>query len=46
LGVVDTAAALAGRPAVLRLITAGSFPRQLALEPGGRVLLVTNYSSS
>ena len=46
LSVVDTVAALARRPAVLGLIPAGSFPRQLALEPGGKVLLVTNYSSS
>lgn len=46
LSVLDTAAALAGRPAVLGLIPAGSFPRQLAVEPGGGVLLVTNYASA
>jgi DNA-binding beta-propeller fold protein YncE len=46
LSVVDTVAALAHRPAVLGLIPAGAFPRQLALEPGGKVLLVTNYASS
>jgi DNA-binding beta-propeller fold protein YncE len=45
LAVVDVAAALAGRPALLGYLPAGSFPRQLALEPGGQTLLVTNFSS-
>ncbi len=46
LAVVGVADALAGRPAVLGYIKAGSFPRQLALEPDGRTLLVTNYFSN
>jgi hypothetical protein len=46
LSLVDTTAALRGRPASLGLIPARAFPRQIVLEPGGRVLLVTNYSSA
>jgi 6-phosphogluconolactonase (cycloisomerase 2 family) len=46
LAVVGVTAALAGRPAVLGYLRAGRFPRQLALEPGGRTLLVTNFDSS
>jgi DNA-binding beta-propeller fold protein YncE len=45
LDVVNVAAALRGRPAVLGHITAGLFPREMALVPGGRTLLVTNFSS-
>ena len=45
LTVVDAAAALAGRPAVLGVIAAGGFPRDMALEPGGRTLLVSNFAS-
>ncbi len=45
LGVVNVAAALAGRPAVMGVIPAGLFPREMALEPGGQSLLVTNYAS-
>jgi len=45
LAVVGVAAALAGRPALLGYLRAGGFPRQMALEPGGRTLLVTNYAS-
>lgn len=45
LSLVDPAAALAGRPALLGSITAGDFPREMSLEPNGRILLVTNYSS-
>ncbi len=45
LSVIDTAAALAGKPALLGVITAGQFPRELALEPNGRTLLVTNFAS-
>jgi DNA-binding beta-propeller fold protein YncE len=44
LAVVDVSAALAGRPALLGYIPAGGFPREMALEPGG-TLLVTNFSS-
>jgi hypothetical protein len=36
---------LAGKPALLGYLRAGGFPRQMALEPGGRTLLVTNFSS-
>jgi DNA-binding beta-propeller fold protein YncE len=46
LAVVDVAAALAGQPAVLGYVKAGLFPREMALVPGGRTLLVTNYASS
>jgi DNA-binding beta-propeller fold protein YncE len=45
LAVVGVAAALAGRPALLGYLPAGGFPREMALEPGGRTLLVTNYGS-
>ncbi|HXW45947.1 MAG TPA: hypothetical protein VEL03_14225, partial [Streptosporangiaceae bacterium] len=45
LAVVDVADALAGRPALLGYLPAGGFPREMALEPGGATLLVTNYSS-
>jgi DNA-binding beta-propeller fold protein YncE len=45
LSVVDVAAALAGRPAVIGNIPAGQFPREMALAPGGRRLLVSNYLS-
>ena len=44
-GVVGVAAALAGRPALLGYLPAGGFPREMALEPDGRTLLVTNFSS-
>jgi DNA-binding beta-propeller fold protein YncE len=46
LSVVNAAAALAGKPAVVGDITAGRFPREMALEPGGQRLLVTNYASA
>jgi DNA-binding beta-propeller fold protein YncE len=45
LAVVSVAKALAGRPAVLGYLPAGGFPRQMALEPGGQTLLVTNFNS-
>jgi DNA-binding beta-propeller fold protein YncE len=45
LSVVDVAAALAGRPAVIGSIPAGQFPREMALVPGGQRLLVSNYLS-
>jgi DNA-binding beta-propeller fold protein YncE len=45
LSVVDVAAALAGRPAVIGKIPAGQFPREMALVPGGQRLLVSNYAS-
>ena len=37
--------ALAGKSAVVGLIPAGLFPRELTLEPDGQRLLVTNFSS-
>jgi DNA-binding beta-propeller fold protein YncE len=45
LAVVNVTAALAGRPAVLGYLPTGLFPREMALEPGGRTLLVTDYIS-
>jgi DNA-binding beta-propeller fold protein YncE len=45
LGVVSVAAALAGRPALLGYLPAGGFPREMALEPDGRTLLVGNFNS-
>jgi Lactonase, 7-bladed beta-propeller len=45
LAVVAVPAALAGRPALLGLVRAGGFPREMALEPGGATLLVTNFAS-
>jgi hypothetical protein len=45
LAVVDATAAFAGKPALLGYLPAGRFPREMALEPGGKVLLVTNYAS-
>ena len=43
LSVVNVAAALAGRPAVIGSIPAGQFPREMALVPDGQRLLVSNY---
>jgi serine/threonine-protein kinase len=45
LGVINTTAALAGRPALLGVIGAGVLPREFAVEPGGRTALVTNSAS-
>jgi len=45
LAVVNVVAALAGKPALAGYLPAGSFPRQMDLEPGGRTLLVTNFGS-
>lgn len=45
LAVVNVAAALAHKPALAGYLRAGGFPRQLALEPGGRALLVTDFDS-
>jgi DNA-binding beta-propeller fold protein YncE len=45
LTVVSTAAALAHRPAVVGTIPAGSFPREMAVEPDGQTLLVSNFGS-
>jgi DNA-binding beta-propeller fold protein YncE len=45
LAVVSVPAALAGRPALTGYLPAGAFPRQMALEPDGETLLVTNFTS-
>jgi DNA-binding beta-propeller fold protein YncE len=45
LSVVDTPRALTGRSALLGSVRAGGFPREFSLEPNGRTLLVTNYTS-
>jgi DNA-binding beta-propeller fold protein YncE len=45
LAVVSTTAALAGKPALPGYLRAGGFPRQLALLPDGRTLIVGNYTS-
>jgi len=45
LSVVSVAAALTGRPAATGLISAGQFPREMALVPGGQTLLVSNFAS-
>ena len=44
LTVVDTQAALRGKPAVLGSIPTGNFPREVAVQ--GDLLLVTDYSSN
>ncbi len=46
LTVVRTAAALAHHPALLGTIPTGTFPRELALEPGHPTLLVGNFGSN
>ena len=46
LSVVNVAAALAGQPAEVGYVPAGMFPREMALEPGGQYLLVSNYASN
>ena len=45
LAVVAVGAALAGRPALLGYLRGGRIPASDAKEPGGELLLVTNYSS-
>jgi DNA-binding beta-propeller fold protein YncE len=45
LAVVDVPAALEGKPALLGYLRAGGFPREMALEKGGRTLLVTDFGS-
>jgi DNA-binding beta-propeller fold protein YncE len=45
LSVIDTQAALAAKPAVLGTLRAGEFPREMALDPSGQTLLVTNFDS-
>ena len=45
LAVIDVAKALAGKPAIIGTIKSGLAPRQFALEPNGKTLLVTNTGS-
>jgi len=45
LAVVNTSAALAGKRALMGFIPAGLLPREVALAPGGKTLLVTNFAS-
>jgi serine/threonine-protein kinase len=45
LAVIDVDKALAGKPAVLGTVKSGLAPRQFALEPDGKTLLVTNTGS-
>jgi DNA-binding beta-propeller fold protein YncE len=45
LAVVSVLAALAGRPALLGYLSAGGFPREMALTPDGRELLVSKFNS-
>ena len=44
LSIIDARAALEGRPALLGVVDAGQFPRELSLEANG-TLLVTNFDS-
>jgi DNA-binding beta-propeller fold protein YncE len=46
LTVVNVQAALAGKPAVLGTLPAGSFPREIADTPHGTTLLVGNFASN
>jgi hypothetical protein len=43
--VLDTRAALTGRPALIGSVASGQFPREMAASAGGGELLVTNFSS-
>lgn len=45
LTVLSTVAVLAHRPAILGTVRAGPFPQQMALEPNGQTLLVTDFDS-
>jgi 6-phosphogluconolactonase (cycloisomerase 2 family) len=45
LAVISVPRALAGQPALLGYLRTGGFPREMALEPSGRILLVTDFSS-
>ena len=46
LAVVDVRAALAGRPALLGYLPAGTFPRDVAANRSGSAVLVANFASS
>lgn len=43
--VVDTAAALTGKPANLGSFATGKFPREFAVSPDGKTALVSNFGS-
>jgi DNA-binding beta-propeller fold protein YncE len=45
LTVVSTVEALAHKDAIVGTVAAGAFPREMALEPAGTVLLVGNFGS-
>jgi 6-phosphogluconolactonase (cycloisomerase 2 family) len=45
LSVVSVPKALAGQSALVGVIRSGKTPRQFALEPNGKILLVTNTDS-
>lgn len=45
LTVVSTEKALAHKPAILGTVKTGLFPREMALEPGGKTLLIGNFQS-
>jgi DNA-binding beta-propeller fold protein YncE len=45
LAVIDVQKALAGQPALLGTVKSGDVPRQFALYPGGKTLLVTDTGS-
>jgi DNA-binding beta-propeller fold protein YncE len=45
IAVISTSAALAGGHALLGLIATGLVPREFALDPGGKTVLVTNSNS-
>lgn len=46
LAVVNVPAAVAGKPALAGYLPTGKYPHEMALEPGGRTLLVTDSDSS
>jgi len=46
LAVINTAAALSRKPALLGYIPAAPTPHEMALSPDGRILYVTNYDGS
>jgi hypothetical protein len=43
LAAISVRRALAGRPSLLGYLRAGQFPREMAVLPGGKTLLVANY---
>ena len=45
LAVIDTAKALQGQPSLLGYVPTGLVPRQFAIEPGGKTILVTLQKS-